>query len=121
MLLGLFTDEGSCQRRGASRPSPTPGASTSLQELVEPVVTDEHGEAVKGETDLVPLHWKQGRQLRPAAARARRGGQVLRLEGARFRHAVTFLRWRPDREPESCTLDQVDRAIAYDLAEVLTR
>jgi ATP-dependent DNA ligase len=43
------------------------------------------------------------------------------LEGARFRHAVTFLRWRPDREPESCTLDQVDRAIAYDLAEVLTR
>ena len=42
------------------------------------------------------------------------------LEGARFRHAVTFLRWRPDREPESCRLDQVDRAPAYDLAEVLT-
>jgi ATP-dependent DNA ligase len=42
------------------------------------------------------------------------------MEGARFRHAVTFLRWRPDREPTSCRLDQVDRAPAYDLAEVLT-
>ncbi|WP_226345005.1 ATP-dependent DNA ligase [Agilicoccus flavus] len=42
------------------------------------------------------------------------------LEGHRFRHAVTFLRWRPDREPTSCTLAQIDRAPAYDLGEVFT-
>ena len=42
------------------------------------------------------------------------------MEGHRFRHAVTFLRWRPDREPTSCLLDQVDRATAYDLARVFT-
>lgn len=41
------------------------------------------------------------------------------LEGKRFRHAVQFVRWRPDREPTSCTLDQVDRAPAYDLDAVL--
>lgn len=41
------------------------------------------------------------------------------LEGKRFRHAVMFRRWRPDREPESCLLDQVERAPAYDLADVL--
>ena len=41
------------------------------------------------------------------------------LEGKRFRHAVTFRRWRPDREPESCLLEQVERAPAYDLAAVL--
>ncbi len=40
------------------------------------------------------------------------------LEGRRFRHAVTFLRWRPDRDPASCLVDQVDVAQAYDLAEV---
>ena len=40
------------------------------------------------------------------------------LEGQRFRHAVSFLRFRPDRDPTSCLLDQVDKAIAYDLAEV---
>jgi ATP-dependent DNA ligase len=32
------------------------------------------------------------------------------LEGRRFRHGVTFLRWRPDRTPESCTYDQLDVA-----------
>lgn len=42
------------------------------------------------------------------------------LEGHRFRHAVTFLRWRPDRDPASCLLDQVDVAAAYDLAEVFS-
>ena len=36
------------------------------------------------------------------------------------RHAVTFLRWRPDREPESCRVSQIDVAPAYDLAQVLT-
>ncbi|HHU38845.1 MAG TPA: ATP-dependent DNA ligase [Propionibacterium sp.] len=41
------------------------------------------------------------------------------LEGRRFRHAVQFVRWRPDREPTSCTLDQVERAPAYDLDAVL--
>ena len=30
-----------------------------------------------------------------------------RLLGGRFRHAVTFLNWRPDRKPESCTFDQL--------------
>lgn len=40
------------------------------------------------------------------------------LEGNRFRHAVSFLRWRPDRDPESCRLDQIERPISYDLAEV---
>ncbi len=42
------------------------------------------------------------------------------LEGRRFRHAATFLRWRPDREPGSCLLEQVDVAAAYDLDEVFT-
>lgn len=41
------------------------------------------------------------------------------LEGNRFRHAVSFLRWRPDREPQSCRLEQVERASSYDLSLVL--
>lgn len=42
------------------------------------------------------------------------------LEGHRFRHAAQFVRWRPDRDPQSCLLEQIDRAPAYDLAAVLT-
>lgn len=31
------------------------------------------------------------------------------LEGDRFRHASRFHRWRPDKEAESCTMDQLER------------
>jgi ATP-dependent DNA ligase len=32
-----------------------------------------------------------------------------RLRSSRFRHAVTFVRWLPDRDPASCTIDQLRR------------
>jgi ATP-dependent DNA ligase len=41
------------------------------------------------------------------------------LEGRRLRHTGQFLRWRPDRDPRSCTYDQLDVPVRYDLAEVL--
>jgi ATP-dependent DNA ligase len=41
------------------------------------------------------------------------------MEGTRFRHTTQFTRWRPDREPRSCTYDQLERPVSYDLADVL--
>ncbi len=41
------------------------------------------------------------------------------MEGDRFRHTAQFNRWRPDREPESCTYAQLDEPVSYDLSEVL--
>jgi ATP-dependent DNA ligase len=29
--------------------------------------------------------------------------------GQRFRHATGFIRWRDDKRPEECTMDQVER------------
>jgi ATP-dependent DNA ligase len=40
------------------------------------------------------------------------------VDGHRFRHPAQFLRWRPDRDPETCTIDQLDVA-APDVAELL--
>lgn len=37
----------------------------------------------------------------------------------RFRHTAQFIRWRPDREPESCRYDQLDEPARYDLGSVL--
>ena len=37
----------------------------------------------------------------------------------RFRHTSQFVRWRPDREPESCRYDQLDEPARYDLSAVL--
>lgn len=31
------------------------------------------------------------------------------LEGDRFRHATRFHRWRPDKDPEDCTIEQLER------------
>ena len=42
------------------------------------------------------------------------------LEGSRFRHAVQLVRFRPDRQADSCLLEQVERAPSYDLSQVLT-
>jgi ATP-dependent DNA ligase len=30
------------------------------------------------------------------------------LDGRRLRHPAKLVRWRPDREPSSCRLDQLD-------------
>ena len=38
---------------------------------------------------------------------------------SRFRHTAQFQRWRPDREPSSCTYEQLDEPARYDLASVL--
>ena len=40
------------------------------------------------------------------------------LQGDRFRHATSMVRWRPDREPPSCTYSQLDAAVPEELAAV---
>jgi ATP-dependent DNA ligase len=41
------------------------------------------------------------------------------MEGTRFRHTAQFRRWRPDRDPRSCTYEQLEQPVRFDLAEVL--
>ena len=41
------------------------------------------------------------------------------MEGPRFRHTAQFVRWRPDRTPDSCTFDQLDRPVTVDLNEIV--
>lgn len=40
-------------------------------------------------------------------------------DGIRFRSNADFLRWRPDRTPESCRFDQLEEPVHWSLAEVL--
>ncbi|WP_157246008.1 ATP-dependent DNA ligase [Nonomuraea typhae] len=43
------------------------------------------------------------------------------MEGDRFRHTAQFRRWRPDRTPESCTYEQLERPVDYNLDDILAR
>lgn len=41
------------------------------------------------------------------------------VQSGRFRHASTFQRWRTDKEPTSCTLDQLEPPNAFSLAKIV--
>jgi len=40
------------------------------------------------------------------------------LQGDRFRHGTTFVRWRPDKRPADCRYDQLEATAPYELAEI---
>lgn len=42
------------------------------------------------------------------------------MEGNRFRHTAQWRRWRPDRDPRSCTYTQLEVPVSFDLAEILS-
>ena len=42
------------------------------------------------------------------------------LQGTRFRHATHFKRWRPDREPASCTYAQLEVIPPHELATIFS-
>jgi ATP-dependent DNA ligase len=42
------------------------------------------------------------------------------MEGVRFRHTTQFVRWRPDREPRTCTYEQLEQPVRFNLKDVLT-
>jgi ATP-dependent DNA ligase len=41
------------------------------------------------------------------------------LEGDRFRHATRFHRWRPDKDPSQCTMEQLERPEGLGFREVV--
>jgi ATP-dependent DNA ligase len=65
--------------------------------------------------------WNAGKDLSWVPVRVERVVEVTfgQLENGRFRHGVTFLRWRPDRTPESCRYDQLEVASPVDFREFM--
>jgi ATP-dependent DNA ligase len=65
--------------------------------------------------------WSSGKDLSFTPLRAERVLEVGydHVEGTRFRHTAQFKRWRPDREPASCTYEQLEEPVRFDLGELL--
>ena len=66
--------------------------------------------------------WNAGKDLSFIPLRPERVVEVRYdyMEGVRFRHTAQFERWRPDRDPHTCTYEQLERPVSFNLAEVLT-
>jgi ATP-dependent DNA ligase len=129
LLLGLHTADGTLASVGVVGAF-TMARRRELMAELQPLVTtfDEHpwnwaaheqGERTprKNETS----RWNAGKDLSFVPLRPERVVEVRYdyLEGDRFRHTTQFVRWRPDRDPSSCTYEQLDRPTSFDLADIL--
>ena len=65
--------------------------------------------------------WNAGKDLSWVPIRVERVAEVTfgQLEKRRFRHGVSFVRWRPDRDPSSCRYDQLDVAAPVPFSELV--
>ena len=128
LMLGLYNDDGVLQHVGVCGAFSAARRRDLIAEL-EPYRIDEAahpwGAEVAAEVgDRRPrgvTRWNAGKDLSWVALRPELVCEVAydHMEGGRFRHTTQFRRWRPDREPTSCTYGQLDRPVRFDLADVL--
>ena len=129
MLLGLFDDRGVLASVGVIGAFPMAVRKQLFAELQAYVTTfDGHpwNWAAQEDGERTPRknensRWNAGKDLSFTPLRPERVVEVRYdyMEGVRFRHTAQFVRWRPDRDPESCTYAQLDRPVRFNLADVL--
>ena len=130
LLLGLYDDRGALQHVGVTS-SFTMKKRRQLAEELEPLRVgpdDDHpwkqwAEAqADGRMPGGQSRWSAGKDLSWEPLRPERVAEVKydHMQGDRFRHATTFLRWRADKQPEDCRYDQLDPPRPYDLDAILS-
>ncbi len=131
LLLGLYDDEGHLQHVGVSASFTAARRAELVTELAPYAVSDLQGhpwaawaESEAHAADRLPgavSRWNSTKDLSWVPLRPELVVEVKfdHMEGTRFRHTAFFRRWRPDREPTSCTYTQIERPVRFDLAEIL--
>ncbi|HLX34319.1 MAG TPA: ATP-dependent DNA ligase, partial [Candidatus Limnocylindrales bacterium] len=135
LLLGLYDDEGrlhhvgvtssfSWDRREALAAELAPLRENALDghpwrewaEWADLGSADASGQRLPGATS----RWNRGKDLSWEPLRLERVCEVGydHLQGDRFRHATTFLRWRPDKPPSACRYDQLEETAAFELEKI---
>jgi len=132
LLLGLYDDSGILHHVGVTA-SFTVARRRELVEELAPYRLDsldghpwagwgqfEEQEAAAGRKPGAPSRWNAKKDLRWEPVDPVLVCEVAydHLQGERFRHATTFRRWRPDREPDSCTYDQLETIVPAELTSV---
>jgi ATP-dependent DNA ligase len=132
LLLGLYDDRGVLQHVGVTSSFTMETRrllATELAPLRKNAMENhpwrEWAEADGSERKRMPggqSRWSAGKDLSWEPLRIERVCEVKydHLQGNRFRHAATFLRWRPDKRPEDCRYDQLEVTPAYQLDKVFS-
>jgi ATP-dependent DNA ligase len=135
LLLGLFDDGGTLHSVGVTASFSWDRRASLLEELqplrdraledhpwkewaewADQGAADASGQRLPGATS----RWNRGKDLSWEPVRVERVVEVAydHLQGDRFRHATTFLRWRLDKEPKDCRYDQLEVTPAYELNRI---
>ena len=130
LLLGLYDDKGTLHHVGVTS-SFTMTRRTELARELERLRADalkdhpwrEWAAAAGQEMTRMPggqSRWSAGKDLSWEPLRVERVCEVKydHMQGDRFRHAATFLRWRPDRQPKDCRYDQLEVTKPFELEKV---
>lgn len=137
LLLGLYDEEGHLHHVGVSASFTAARRTELLDELAPYRLSDlsEHPWSAWAEQTAEPPAPGDAPTRMPGAPSRWTGKKDLsweplrpdlvvevaydHMEDDRFRHTARFTRWRPDREPRSCTYAQLDRPVRFDLERVL--
>ncbi|MET0540194.1 MAG: ATP-dependent DNA ligase [Variovorax sp.] len=133
LLLGLFDDRGVLQHVGMTASFDMESRRALAAELapLRPGAAQEHpwaqwaSAAANDDAHRMPgakSRWSAGKDLSWEPLRIERACEVKydHLQGDRFRHGTTFVRWRVDKPPRDCTYDQLEVTPAYELARVFS-
>jgi ATP-dependent DNA ligase len=134
LLLGLYRPTGELASVGVIGAFPK-AVRRELRAELDPLVTtfEGHpwnwaahmaqagGEGVRTPRSSEYSRWNVGKDLSFVPLRPERVVEVRydHMEGTRFRHTAQFVRWRPDRDPSSCTFGQLEEPVSFSLSEIL--
>jgi ATP-dependent DNA ligase len=129
LLLGLYKDDGTLASVGVIGAFPMAERRrlfTELQSLITTFEQHPWNWAAHMAGDRTPRRnegsrWNAGKDLSFVPLRPERVVEVRydHMEGERFRHTAQFNRWRPDRDPRSCTYEQLERPVTFSLDDIV--
>jgi len=107
LLLGLYDDEGLLQHVGFTSSidaTSRPALTRKLKVLIEPP-------GFTGRAPGGPSRWNSDKSSDWEPLRSELVVEVRydHFTGHRFRHGTKFMRWRPDKAPRQCLMEQVER------------
>jgi ATP-dependent DNA ligase len=107
LLLGLYNDEGLLDHVGFTssiRNEDRQQLTKKLEKVVKPP-----GFTGKAPGGLSRWSTKHSMEWQPVDPKHVVEVQFDHFTGGRFRHGTKFLRWRPEKDPSQCTMEQVQR------------
>jgi len=131
LLLGLYNDDGALQHVGVVGAFTAKRRAELVGELAPLLLRDgeEHpwsqwADAEAHQGQRLPgnvSRWNATKDLSFVPLRPQRvlEAKYEHMEGTRFRHLAHFVRWRDDRDPRSCTYEQLEEPATFSVNDIV--